>query len=256
MSAGYEAAQVGGGDGGDEEEEGGFFSAEPDDDAPPPPLHGAGHHPDAPPSMARDWNEEFQTLLTRTLSNSESDVERAARLRQLCHGTALTLPTHTARTGGALRCAALHRAHTGRYASDGRRSRDRPFLPSPHQRSLRHTNERHVHIPAHQSALTLTATIDFAEEAQRIGVLIIKEMFLPPHQRRIQQRTAELGGVAGGEKFLHSNIFFKLAVDRGGLYGGDAYAKKAAEHELKGALCAVLCCAVLWLSCVLVESCF
>lgn len=77
---------MGGGDGGDdEEEEGGFFSAEPDDD--PPPLHAAGHHPDAPPSMARDWNEEFQTLLTRTLSNSESDVERAARLRQLCHGT-------------------------------------------------------------------------------------------------------------------------------------------------------------------------
>lgn len=82
-------------------------------------------------------------------------------------------------------------------------------------------------------------------------MLIIKEMFLPPHQRRIQQRTAELGGVAGGEKFLHSNIFFKLAVDRGGLYGGDAYAKKAAEHELKGASFTPLWSACTVLYCVL-----
>lgn len=66
-------------------------------------------------------------------------------------------------------------------------------------------------------------------------MMIIKELFLPPNARRIQPRTHELGGLAGGEKFLHSNILFKLAVDRGSLYGGDAFAKKAAEHELKGA---------------------
>lgn len=33
--------------------------------------------------------------------------------------------------------------------------------------------------------------------------------------------TPAIGGVAGGEKFISQGIFFKIAVDKYGLYGGD-----------------------------------
>lgn len=44
----------------------------------------------------------------------------------------------------------------------------------------------------------------------------------------------DLGGFAGGEKYITQGILFKFASDKYGLYGGDEYAMKAAGHELKG----------------------
>lgn len=43
-------------------------------------------------------------------------------------------------------------------------------------------------------------------------------------------------GIAGGEKYIYApeRIFFKIAVDKRGLYGGDEFIMKAAGHELKG----------------------
>ncbi len=38
---------------------------------------------------------------------------------------------------------------------------------------------------------------DFAEEAQRVARIIIKEQFLPPERRAIPARTSTFGGVAG-----------------------------------------------------------
>ena len=84
----------------------------------------------------------------------------------------------------------------------------------------------------------------FASFAEQISVIIIKELNLPEQQKTL--KPVKMGGVAGkvvlwcpsqiqgGEKYISCGIFFKLARDWVGLYGGDSYACKAAEHELKG----------------------
>ncbi|CAN0006259.1 unnamed protein product, partial [Hapterophycus canaliculatus] len=49
-------------------------------------------------------------------------------------------------------------------------------------------------------------------------------------------RPKQLGGVAGGKKYLWRGILFKLADGSQGPYGGsDEAAAKAAGHELRGA---------------------
>lgn len=49
-------------------------------------------------------------------------------------------------------------------------------------------------------------------------------------------RPKQLGGVAGGMKYLWRGILFKLADGSQGPYGGsDEAAAKAAGHELRGA---------------------
>jgi len=53
----------------------------------------------------------------------------------------------------------------------------------------------------------------------------------------VKQKTikpVDVGGIAGGEKYIIHNILFKFAVDDKGVYGGnDAAAAKAAGHDLK-----------------------
>jgi len=48
-------------------------------------------------------------------------------------------------------------------------------------------------------------------------------------------KPSNLGGIAGGSKFVDDNILFKIVLnDSGGLYGGSVEnASKAAVHELK-----------------------
>ena len=45
---------------------------------------------------------------------------------------------------------------------------------------------------------------------------------------------ADVGGIAGGEKFFSKGVFFKFVTDDQGLYGGLDRAARAAEHELDG----------------------
>lgn len=59
--------------------------------------------------------------------------------------------------------------------------------------------------------------------------------------RRIKSVSHIVGGVAGGEKFIHSGIFFKLSRDWKGIYGSDGHAIKAAELELKGTMALLDC---------------
>ena len=55
---------------------------------------------------------------------------------------------------------------------------------------------------------------------------IINELY--SEKKRIPPVTSKTGGIAGGEKYVHRGIFFKLALDEGGLlYGSDEYAMKA-----------------------------
>jgi hypothetical protein len=54
---------------------------------------------------------------------------------------------------------------------------------------------------------------------------------------------ADVGGIAGGSKFLIRNIFLKFPKDSAGLYGGDEWSQKSAGHELKG-LSAIIGCRI------------
>jgi hypothetical protein len=73
---------------------------------------------------------------------------------------------------------------------------------------------------------------DFVYAAETYGRIIISESFLPIQMRTIS--PVDVGGIAGGQKFIVQGILFKFAIDTSGLYGGDHHAMKAASHELKG----------------------
>lgn len=73
---------------------------------------------------------------------------------------------------------------------------------------------------------------DFEEKAVEHARTIIEEVHLPNLQKSI--RSLDVGGQAGGEKYMADNIFFKFAIDSSDLYGGDEHAMKAASHELMG----------------------
>eukprot|EP01133_Synstelium_polycarpum_P010233 gene10233-11927_t len=88
--------------------------------------------------------------------------------------------------------------------------------------------------------------MDFVKAAENYGFIIIKEMFMPAHLRTIP--PIDIGGVAGGEKFICQNILFKFAYDQkignSWLYGGrhpsDSGASKAAGNELRGVAISLL----------------
>ena len=62
---------------------------------------------------------------------------------------------------------------------------------------------------------------------------IVSEIHTAPSEKSIP--TADVGGVAGGSKFVTSRLFIKFATNDISLdlYGGDKWAQKAAGHELK-----------------------
>ncbi|PRP89297.1 hypothetical protein PROFUN_02171 [Planoprotostelium fungivorum] len=86
---------------------------------------------------------------------------------------------------------------------------------------------------------------EFAETAALYARIIISELFLHPDKRTFP--TADVGGVAGGRKFIVKNILFKMAGDtllcenpKIWMYGGareepdHVAAAKAAKNEMQG----------------------
>lgn len=80
---------------------------------------------------------------------------------------------------------------------------------------------------------------DFQHTAKTCGKIIISEKNLPNEFKTI--RAVEVGGHAGGQKYIYHGILFKFATDWLRLYGSDEYAMKAAGLELKGAMRYYLC---------------
>jgi hypothetical protein len=84
---------------------------------------------------------------------------------------------------------------------------------------------------------------DFLQIASRVAEFIISERRLPPSSKLI--KPSQIGGIAGGDKFIAESMLFKISRDpevRAGkyLYSGtseprDDYAMKAAAQELLGA---------------------
>lgn len=94
---------------------------------------------------------------------------------------------------------------------------------------------------AREKALS-TYCNQFLEAAKTAALVIFSEMDRPSHERTIQ--PVSVGGVAGGTKYIHKGIFFKLVadveIDRGRwLYGEKGpsleLANKAAGNDLRGA---------------------
>ena len=74
---------------------------------------------------------------------------------------------------------------------------------------------------------------DFIAAASVYAKTIISEYFLEDSLKSI--RVQQIGGQAGGKKFLWRGILFKLAYSNQGPYtGNDEAAAKAMGHELKG----------------------
>lgn len=87
-------------------------------------------------------------------------------------------------------------------------------------------------------------SVDFVDVCKVYGKVIISELFLPDELRSIKVKN--IGGVAGGQKYIVNGILFKLAQDSEVapgrfIYGGsrganEELAAKAAGHDLKGAV--------------------
>jgi tetratricopeptide (TPR) repeat protein len=76
---------------------------------------------------------------------------------------------------------------------------------------------------------------DFLYSCVTYGRIILSELALPDAAKTIRP-AGELGGVAGGTKYVAQSIMFKLAIDKDGFFGGanDYAAAKVAGHELHG----------------------
>jgi hypothetical protein len=73
---------------------------------------------------------------------------------------------------------------------------------------------------------------EFTSEVSKIGKVIINEVGKATLNKTYP--PVNVGGIAGGEKYLVNNIFFKFALDIYHLYGGTEFAMKAANMELLG----------------------
>jgi hypothetical protein len=73
---------------------------------------------------------------------------------------------------------------------------------------------------------------EFKKVVDRVGRKIIDEIHKPVMYKTYKPLDA--GGVAGGQKYVAENIFFKLCIDLNGIYGDDEYARKVSNMELIG----------------------
>lgn len=73
----------------------------------------------------------------------------------------------------------------------------------------------------------------FRDAALPLVKTIVRDVHIPTSQKAI--KPVDVGGVAGGEKYMQEHMFFKFSRDATDimLYGGDVWAQKAAGHELK-----------------------
>ena len=72
---------------------------------------------------------------------------------------------------------------------------------------------------------------DFEKKAIKISKILVEEL----NKVNKVYQPINIGGQAGGIKYLVDGIFFKFQRDFKGIYGGDSLAMKAASHELRSA---------------------
>jgi hypothetical protein len=87
-----------------------------------------------------------------------------------------------------------------------------------------------------QGYTTITrASAEFINRITSIGEVIIRDHFKPIEDRVFKPK--DVGGLAGGVKYVEDGLFFKFADPSDGPYGTSyEVANKAVGHELKGAI--------------------
>eukprot|EP01132_Coremiostelium_polycephalum_P009238 gene9238-11318_t len=78
----------------------------------------------------------------------------------------------------------------------------------------------------------IALTQDFVYASSTFGKVIISERYLPNHEKTIP--PIDIGGLAGGSKFIVHGILFKFAIDKDDFYGSDYASMCVGGHELKG----------------------
>lgn len=77
-----------------------------------------------------------------------------------------------------------------------------------------------------RSKTLMTLYEDFVLKVKETAEIIVLEVSHPPQLKTI--KPLNIGGIAGGEKYIHENIFFKFSIDMHGIYGGDEWSRKGA----------------------------
>ena len=191
-------------------------------------------------SQARESSSEEEV---EDASSPLTDQHFAEMIRQLIAQTGggqrlVSMIEHSQDSAAADLKEALQRIHFRiSSASPGKRTAS----GVSHDWEGRMDAARRVFDKAQSARLLYEITRDFMNTARLYGAVIIAERSLPAWEKSI--KPANLGGIAGGEKFVVGGILFKFSSDVAisstqFLYGGakrdDDAAHKAAGHERKG----------------------
>jgi hypothetical protein len=72
-----------------------------------------------------------------------------------------------------------------------------------------------------------------ADRFVKAAIPIVRVIVMERHLNIANQtiKPAQIGGIAGGQKYIKNNIFFKFSKDNeSGMYGGNEWAMKAAGN--------------------------
>lgn len=222
-------------------------------------LNTAGLGVNEPEPDHRDWNSEWQALISELIEfrtdtlhmlateprTPEEVWERERSMTSLLHEAGIAdmqsldkFYAPDANSGGDAADASTPDDDVLQLAKDVLSTATDPKARL--QRLSDRLNEM-VHLKADKSRFTglILCLIrikeflaEFMDTASRLAKTIVTEMTLPVEAKKIKPRN--MGGIAGGEKYLEEGIFFKFAIDAYNVYGGDKFAMKAAAHELQG----------------------
>ncbi|ELR22968.1 C2 domain containing protein [Acanthamoeba castellanii str. Neff] len=145
--------------------------------------------------LLRDWNEEFQEAMT---------AYRRENINQQAN------------------------AMMGGLKGKGRHKDEHDYLSM----SIDGISLASLPLSVRASLQVVDLVKEFTEIAEVIAQIIVDELHCPVAEKLIP--PTQLGGMAGGEKYLSHGILFKFAIDSRGLYNGDEFAMKATQHEIKG----------------------
>ena len=86
-----------------------------------------------------------------------------------------------------------------------------------------------------KSRAVASLALDFNHHCFTFGSIILQEFNLPVAEKTI--KPSDLGGRAGGVKYIHGGVLFKIALAQGSVArmynNNDEYASKAAGHEFR-----------------------
>lgn len=188
-------------------------------------------------ALTRDWNDAFQCVMKEL--REQILASAAAFAEEGASGEAFTAPqlvrSVTSMDSSAFKPPlAVEMLQSGSAIASRRgsgmlsRNKDKKDRRSLSPRSTSPRTNKATTVGPKVTDLIL----EFTQIAEVLVQIIVDELHSPDYDKLV--KPTNLGGVAGGEKYISHGILFKFARDFQGLYGGDEYAMKATQHEIKG----------------------